>query len=413
MKKILLMAVMATSAFSTQAAERRYAEGYNIAPSHINTKSAEGGLSLLDNKLAFSRNDTVYAADLNDSLDLKSITPMNDLSKLGIEGQFAQNGKTIVFSKGGELYSAELVNKSWSKPQKLKIEGFGGGRSEVRGSSFATRRWTYKVPKVTGLYNPAFSKNGKRLYYVAELDNGMGGKDIWYSDKKADGKTWTAPANLTAVNTKQDEDFPFVAGDTAFYYCSAAKNDTLGGMNIYKTNLKKGKPEVLAADFNSNSNDGNFVVFNGVPFLISNRNGNPDIFRPELIKKDTVKKDTVPTNIVRKDYNTCIFYFAYDKTTLIDSYDEEFEYINKFINEFPNSKFTINGHTDARGEAGYNLRLSENRAKMVYDRLINMGVSKSRLTYKGYGKSQLDIKNATTEEEHQKNRRVEIIKLDK
>ena len=67
---------------------------------------------------------------------------------------------------------------------------------------------------------------------------------------------------------------------------------------------------------------------------------------------------------------------------------------------------------DIRGGEKYNQKLSTNRAKIVYDRLVEMGVDKNRLEYKGFGKSQLDIKNATTEEEHQKNRRVEIIKLD-
>lgn len=420
MKKIFLITVMAAFVFGSQAVERKFYNGYIIASSRINNSSAESGLSLLDKKLAFSRNDTVYVAELNDSLDIKSVTPKADLSKLGIEGQFAQNGKTIIFSKGGELYSAELVNKQWGNPQKLNIEGLGGGRSEVRGTSFAARRWTYKVPKVSGLYNPAISKNGKRLYYVADFKEGVGGKDIWYSDKKSDGKTWTAPKNLTGVNTDQDEDFPFLAGDSAFYYCSL-KHDTLGGMNIYKTNLKQNNPAMLAAEFNSNGYDGNFVVAEGVPFLISDRNGNQDIFRPALaapvvvdsVPVDTAVHDTVPASVIRKDYNTCIFYFAFDKTTLIDSYDKEFEYIRDFINEFPNSKFTINGHTDVRGGVKYNQRLSQSRAKMVYERLIQMGVDKNRLTYKGYGKKQLDIKNASTEEEHQKNRRVEIIKLDK
>lgn len=41
-----------------------------------------------------------------------------------------------------------------------------------------------------------------------------------------------------------------------------------------------------------------------------------------------------------------------------------------------------------------------------------MGVSKDRLVFQGFGESQPEIKDAKTEKEHQKNRRVEIIKLD-
>ncbi len=419
MKRYIFIASAILLSASAQAVERKFSEGYAIAQSRINTNKTESGLSLLDGKLAFSRNDTVYLAELDDSLDIKKITPMPDLSSLGIEGQFAQYGKTIVFSKGGELYQAEQTNRQWGNPQKLKIDGLGGGRTKVEGTSFAARRWTYRVPTITGMYNPAISKNGKRLYYVTEFEGGQGGRDIWYSDRKPDGKSWSAPVNLgDIVNTAADEDFPFLAGDSAFYFASAT-SDTLGGMNIFKTNLKtKSKPVMIPAEFNSNSNDENFIVADGCPFLISNRNGNQDIYRPEVIPvivetpaPDTTVVDSTP-KVVMKDYKTCVFYFDFDKTTLIDSYEKEFNYIYEFVNSDPNSKFTINGHTDIRGGEKYNQKLSTNRAKIVYDRLVEMGVDKNRLEYKGFGKSQLDIKNAATEEEHQKNRRVEIIKLD-
>lgn len=419
MKKVFFIATAILLSSTSQAIERKFADGYTIAQSRINNSKVESGLSLLNGKLAFSRNDTVYQAVLNDSFDIQKITPVDDLSALGIEGQFAQCGKTIIFSKGGELYQVEQVGNQWVNPVKLKIDGLGGGRSEVKGTSFAVRRWTYRVPAITGMFNPAISKNGKRLYYVTEFEGGQGGRDIWYSDRKPDGKSWSAPVNLgDIVNTAADEDFPFLAGDSAFYFASAT-SDTLGGMNIFKTNLKtKSKPVMIPAEFNSNSNDENFIVADGCPFLISNRNGNQDIYRPEVIPvvvetpaPDTTVVDSTP-KVVMKDYKTCVFFFDFDKTTLIDSYEKEFNYIYEFVNSDPNSKFTINGHTDIRGGEKYNQKLSTNRAKIVYDRLVEMGVDKNRLEYKGFGKSQLDIKNATTEEEHQKNRRVEIIKLD-
>lgn len=419
MKK-LFFTVFAVSMFTcSHAIERSFLEGYNISQSSINTAKEESGLSLLNGKLAFSRNDTVYVAELNDSFDIVGIKPMADLGALGIEGQFAQNGKTLIFSKGGELYQAELVNKQWTNPRKLVIDGLGGGRTEVRGTSFAARRWTYKVPVVKGMYNPALSKNGKKLYFSAEFEGGAGGKDIWYAERNPDGKSWSAPKNFAAVNSAANEDFPFLAGDTAMYF-SSAKGDTLQGTNIFKYKLKAGgDPTMLPAEFNSNSNDCNFVVANGCPFLISNREGGDDIYCPAVKAPvivetpiDTVPVDTTPAKIVMKDYKTCVFYFDFDKTSLIDSYEQEFAYIFEFVNANPESKFTINGHTDTRGNDNYNMNLSKNRAKIVYDRLIQMGVDKKRLTYKGYGETQPDIKDAATDEEHQKNRRVEIIKLD-
>ena len=51
--------------------------------------------------------------------------------------------------------------------------------------------------------------------------------------------------------------------------------------------------------------------------------------------------------------------------------------------------FTIVGHADVKtGSAEYNQKLSEKRAKAVYDYLVEQGVNKDQLTWKGVGSSQ-------------------------
>ena len=51
----------------------------------------------------------------------------------------------------------------------------------------------------------------------------------------------------------------------------------------------------------------------------------------------------------------------------------------------------VGGHTDSKGTQSYNLTLSDQRAKNVYDYLVNQGVDTSQLSYKGYGET--DLKN--------------------
>ena len=51
------------------------------------------------------------------------------------------------------------------------------------------------------------------------------------------------------------------------------------------------------------------------------------------------------------------------------------------------------------------MRLSQERAKSCVDYLISKGIAKERLLPQGYGETKLLIPKATTEEEHQKNRR--------
>jgi OOP family OmpA-OmpF porin len=47
----------------------------------------------------------------------------------------------------------------------------------------------------------------------------------------------------------------------------------------------------------------------------------------------------------------------------------------------------IQGHTDDRGADGYNLKLSDGRAKSVRDYLVTRGVGTERLVSKGYGET--------------------------
>src|SRR5207237_917561 len=76
-----------------------------------------------------------------------------------------------------------------------------------------------------------------------------------------------------------------------------------------------------------------------------------------------------------------------------------------------NLKIEIQGHvccTD-NGEDGMDLDtrqavLSENRAKFIYDYLVKSGISASRLTYKGYGRTRPKVEIETTPEEEQMNR---------
>lgn len=418
MKKIIF-AFCCMATMCGYAAERAFLDGYTVEPSRINNGEAESGLSLLKNKLAFSRGGKVYVATLNDSLDIKSIMEQSDLSALGIEGQFAQYNNQLIFSSNGVLYCATFKNNVWGNPEKLMIEGFMSTREQEEGTTFISRRWTYKKKPAAGMYNPAVGNKGKRIYFSSQLEGGKGGFDIWYIERKPDNKTWFAPKNMPDVNSERNEDFPQLVGDTMFYF-SSDRADSLKGSNIFKK-LMKGKnahaPQMVVAQFNSDANDKNFVVAENVPFLISNRAGGDDIYRPNIVPApepvDTTPVDTTAQlKVVRKDFRTCIFYFEYDKTSMIDSYEAEFKYIYDFINEDSTSIVKITGYTDERGTVDYNLTLSKERANVVFDKLVKMGVNAKRLRFAGEGKANPIVPNAQTEADHQKNRRVEIVKLE-
>lgn len=84
--------------------------------------------------------------------------------------------------------------------------------------------------------------------------------------------------------------------------------------------------------------------------------------------------------------------------------------IHKLMVDHPDLNFSVHGHTDSDGSEDSNLKLSEERAKTVMNTLIEMGISKDRLSSKGYGESEPIDTNATAEGKAN-NRRVEFVKI--
>lgn len=86
--------------------------------------------------------------------------------------------------------------------------------------------------------------------------------------------------------------------------------------------------------------------------------------------------------------------------------------VTTVLREHPELKLVqVQGHTDERGSKSHNLKLSKARAKAVRDYLIAHGIDGARLTSDGFGASRPIVRKAKTEDEHQQNRRVEFVIL--
>ncbi|WP_459641376.1 OmpA family protein, partial [Flavobacterium sp. CGRL2] len=81
--------------------------------------------------------------------------------------------------------------------------------------------------------------------------------------------------------------------------------------------------------------------------------------------------------------------------------------IKEILKNYPNAKFSIEGHTDSTGSAKINQKLSEDRAAAVLNALIQRGVNPENLESKGFGSSQPVASNKTAAGKAQ-NRRTEI-----
>jgi outer membrane protein OmpA-like peptidoglycan-associated protein len=103
--------------------------------------------------------------------------------------------------------------------------------------------------------------------------------------------------------------------------------------------------------------------------------------------------------------------FEHDSAILTSASTEVLDRVAQSLNDWPEVRVEVGGHTDSTGSDGYNLGLSERRAKAVYEYLIGEGVAAGRMTSRGYGEAN-PIADNSTSTGRAKNRRVELRKLD-
>jgi len=116
----------------------------------------------------------------------------------------------------------------------------------------------------------------------------------------------------------------------------------------------------------------------------------------------SLKKASIGTRIVMRN-----IFFDFDKSTIRPESNLELDRLRKVMLDYPSMKIEISGHTDNKGTADYNKKLSESRAKSVLDYLVKKGISPDRMTSAGYGMEKPMSPN-DTEGGRQLNRRTEF-----
>jgi outer membrane protein OmpA-like peptidoglycan-associated protein len=82
--------------------------------------------------------------------------------------------------------------------------------------------------------------------------------------------------------------------------------------------------------------------------------------------------------------------------------------IKEVLKNYPTAKFAINGYTDDVGKDAMNQKLSEARAKAVYDAIVARGINPANLTYTGFGEKN-PVKSNKTAAGRTENRRTEVV----
>jgi outer membrane protein OmpA-like peptidoglycan-associated protein/tetratricopeptide (TPR) repeat protein len=143
------------------------------------------------------------------------------------------------------------------------------------------------------------------------------------------------------------------------------KSDTAG---FYLTVMPSGKNYRFVAE-----KDG--YLFHSENYEIPPSKGYQEIVLDVELKRVSVGSRIILRNI----------FFDFDQATLKKESTAELRNLLEIMTELPTLKIEISGHTDAKGSAEYNKKLSERRAKAVVDYLIAKGVAPERFTYKGFG----------------------------
>lgn len=160
----------------------------------------------------------------------------------------SRDAKTLYFYRGkkqGTFYYSNWENGRWSKPAIL-----------YKKSDINTKAWE------TSFFGFVVSPN--EIYVVSDREGGMGGRDIYVSQRQEDGN-WGPLKNLgEPINTQYDEDAPFITADGKLYFSSKGHN-SMGGFDIFFSERENGKwlkPKNLGVPLNTPGDDIYFVTSN-------------------------------------------------------------------------------------------------------------------------------------------------------
>jgi outer membrane protein OmpA-like peptidoglycan-associated protein/tetratricopeptide (TPR) repeat protein len=294
--------------------------------------------------------------------------------------------------------------------------------------------------------SPFIHPDGKTLYFSSDGLMGLGGYDIFYAKLDETG-SWSKPRNIGyPINSPDDEVGFFVSTDGTLGFFASNKYNGKGGWDLYsfdlydaarpervlfiKGNVKSGSSaEPLKArielknietkrisEIPMDTLTGNYVAvapFNS-DYIMTVKKADHVYESKYISKLDSVFKTPAKVDIdmkpieLNKSYRINDIYFPFNSYDLTAESKVVLDQLLDFLNENRSISIQVQGHTDNIGNDAGNLKLSENRAQSVYNYLIEQGISETRLTYKGFGKS-MPVASNETEEGRAKNRRTVFV----
>ncbi|MGB6153605.1 MAG: OmpA family protein, partial [Pricia sp.] len=140
-----------------------------------------------------------------------------------------------------------------------------------------------------------------------------------------------------------------------------------------------------------------------------------DIKKIRIPLKKEMKKAPIGVDLI-KYLNVKPIYFNLDNGDVRIDSSETLTRVIDYMKTFPDLKIKVQAHTDARGSASYNLKLSQKRAESTVSYLVENGIENSRILSEGFGETQLvndcKTRESCTDEKHRENRRSEFMVIE-
>ncbi len=253
-------------------------------------------LKEVDRQLEFCKN-ALFLISENKGIVIRSFEDVNstfteynplvtaDESMLAYTAVREERGKVVE-----KIYTSYKSGGRWSSPEVLNVNAkynvgtagispdgqemliFVGGENNT-GSIYTISKdgkgWTSPIDIGTRVNSrflestASITPDRKTLYFASNRPDGLGGMDIYKSERQPDG-SWGKAENLgPQINTPYNDDAPFIHPDSKTLFFTSDGHNTMGGTDIFKTYNVGGKwrtPENLGYPINTPTNDNYFTL---------------------------------------------------------------------------------------------------------------------------------------------------------
>jgi outer membrane protein OmpA-like peptidoglycan-associated protein/tetratricopeptide (TPR) repeat protein len=346
--------------------------------------------------------------------------PFNSTNYSATNPSLSKDGKTLYFASnmpGGfgqsDIWKVAVDGNNYSKPQNLGA-----------------------MVNTADKENFPFISEDNTLYFATTGRQGFGGFDVY--EVNLNGSE--SPKNLGRPLNSEKDDFSLSFNknlnigyfssnrngfDAIFSATPLCKAEAIVLVTNSKTKMPLANVSVSILDLKGNSiatektNSEGKVSYPiecaiGYRLQVAAQNFETATSAVNAVKsgETTVEVALEPSSVIITDTEVILksIYFEYDKSNITAQGANELDKLVKVMKENPTMVIFVKSHTDSKGKSSYNLKLSEQRAQSTVQYLLSKGVTKDRISGKGYGNTELKIKcTSCTEEEDTQNRRSEFL----